>query len=43
MRERLAALGAEPVWTAPEEFGAFIKSEINRWAPVIKASGARAD
>ena len=27
----------------PEQFGAFIKSEIAKWAPVVKASGARVD
>jgi tripartite-type tricarboxylate transporter receptor subunit TctC len=41
VREKLAADAAEPVGNSPEEFGAFIKKEIARWAPVIKASGAR--
>ncbi len=41
VREKLAADAAEPVGNAPEEFGAFIKKEIARWAPVVKASGAR--
>jgi hypothetical protein len=27
----------------PEQFGAFQKSEIAKWAPVVKASGARVD
>lgn len=43
VKERLAADAAEPVGNTPEEFGAFIKAEIARWAPVIKASGARPD
>jgi len=43
MKERLAALGAEPVGNKPEEFAAFIKAEIPKYARVIKASGARAD
>jgi len=43
MSERLAADASEPVGNSPEEFLAFIKSEIERWAPVIKASGARVD
>ena len=42
-RERLAADAAEPVGNTPEEFGAFIKAEITRWAPVVKASGAKPD
>ncbi len=38
--ERLAAEGAEAGSSTPEEFGAFIKAEIVRWAKVIKATGA---
>ena|SRR5215471_17115429 len=41
VRERLASEAAEPVGNSPEEFHAFIGREIARWAPVIKASGAR--
>ena len=43
MRERLAALGAEPIGNKPDEFAAFIKSEIQKYAKVVKASGAKAD
>jgi tripartite-type tricarboxylate transporter receptor subunit TctC len=43
MTERLAALGAEPVGNKPDEFAAFIKTEIPKYAKVIKASGAKAD
>jgi tripartite-type tricarboxylate transporter receptor subunit TctC len=43
VREKLAADAAEPVGNTPEEFGAFIKKEIARWAPVVKASGAKPD
>jgi tripartite-type tricarboxylate transporter receptor subunit TctC len=43
VRERLASEAAEPVGNTPEEFQNFIKAEIARWAPVVKASGARAD
>jgi len=34
---------AEPVPTSPEQFSAFIKKELNRYEPVVKASGARVD
>lgn len=43
VKERLAADAAEPVGNRPEEFGAYIKAEIARWAPVVKASGAKPD
>ena len=41
--ERLSREGAEPVGNTPQEFGAFIRSEIAKWAKVIKAAGARAE
>jgi tripartite-type tricarboxylate transporter receptor subunit TctC len=34
-------LGAVGVKTTPAEFGQFIKSEVEGWAPVVKASGAK--
>ena len=43
MQERLVADGSEPFSSTPEEFGAFIKAEIMRWAPVIKAAAIKAD
>ena len=41
--ERLAADGAEPVGSTPEEFGEFIRRETGKWAKVVKTSGMRAD
>ena len=38
--ERLAAMGAQAAPTTPAEFGRIVRSEIARWAPVVKASGA---
>ena len=43
LREKLVNLGAEPVGNRPEEFAAYIKSEAEKYARVIKASGAKAD
>ena len=41
--EKLTAQGLDLVGNTPEEFAAVIKSEIVKWARVIKASGATAD
>ena len=38
LRDKLAAEGAEAVGSKPEEFGAFIKSEIDKWGKVVKAA-----
>ncbi len=43
MKERFVAEGAEQVGSTPQEFQAFIKSEIERWAVVVRASGMRAE
>ena len=43
VKERLAALGADPVGSAPDAFNAFLKSENAKWEKVVKSSGARAD
>jgi tripartite-type tricarboxylate transporter receptor subunit TctC len=43
LRKRLINDGAEPTVSAPDGFRAFIKSEIKRWAPIIRASGATPD
>ena len=36
-------LRALAVGSSPEEFSAYIKSDMTKWAPVVKASGATAD
>jgi tripartite-type tricarboxylate transporter receptor subunit TctC len=45
-RSRLAELGAEPVPVAkatPESLGAQLRSEVEKWTPIIRKSGAHAD
>jgi tripartite-type tricarboxylate transporter receptor subunit TctC len=41
MQQRFRELGAEPNWSTPEDFDAFTRSELVRWAEVVKASGAK--
>jgi len=43
VRERLAALGAEPVGSTPAEFGAFVRAEHARWSKVIREKGIRSE
>jgi len=40
---RLTAEGARFIPMTPDQFGAFVKSEIAKWGPVVRASGARAE
>lgn len=43
VRERFSAEGADPVSTTPAQFQDFIKSEIVRWRPVVKAFSEKPD
>jgi len=43
LTERMKQLGMEPVGSTPEEFDALIRAEIEKWARVVKLSGAKAD
>jgi len=43
VRERILALGAEPVGNRPEEFAAYIREEAAKYARLVKASGAKVD
>ena len=43
VKERMLTQGATPHPMTPQEFDAFIKSEVERLAKVVRASGARAD
>jgi len=42
VRERLSALGFEPIASTPEEFADRIKWEIDKWAKVIRAANIKA-
>jgi len=41
IRSRLTSQGSDPYTTSPEELAAKIRAEIPKWAPIVKASGAR--
>ena len=42
-RTRFATLLAEPVASTPDQFGAFMKSELAKYENVVKATGAKVD
>lgn len=43
VKQRLAQLGNEPASMTPAEFAATVRADIDRWGPVVKASGFVAD
>jgi tripartite-type tricarboxylate transporter receptor subunit TctC len=43
VRQRLQLDAADPVGSSPEEFGAFLRSEIAKWSKVVSDAGIRAD
>jgi tripartite-type tricarboxylate transporter receptor subunit TctC len=43
VKQRFHQLGAEPVGNTAEEFAALIRSEIIKWAKVVKTAGIRLD
>lgn len=43
LQQRLSSEGCEPVGNTPEQFAAYLKLEMTRWAKVAKASGMRAE
>jgi tripartite-type tricarboxylate transporter receptor subunit TctC len=43
LKDALAAQGAEAAPGTPEQFGAHVKSELAKWARVVKTAGIRAD
>ncbi len=43
LRERLQNEGASPVGNSAAEFAAFVRADIDRWAPIVRQSGATPD
>jgi tripartite-type tricarboxylate transporter receptor subunit TctC len=43
IRGRLPNLGLEATTNTPEEFGAYLRADVAKWAKVVHASGARTD
>ena len=43
LTDRMKQQGMEPVGSTPEQFDALIRSEIDKWAKVVKLSGAKVD
>jgi tripartite-type tricarboxylate transporter receptor subunit TctC len=43
VRDQLLAQGADIVANTPEQFGEWIRTEIKKWAEVIRVSGAKVD
>lgn len=43
VREKMLALGAEPVGSTPEQFTAYVKAEAAKYAKLVRTSGARVD
>lgn len=42
MRDRLLRQGAQPLFNTPEQFSAYIRSEIAKWARIVRDSGISA-
>jgi tripartite-type tricarboxylate transporter receptor subunit TctC len=43
VRQKLQGLGIEPMGTSVESFNAFVKSEVPKWAVVVKEAGAKVE
>ena len=43
IKSRLEQLGVTVVGSTPAELGAFLKSEMDKWGPVIKEAGIKGD
>lgn len=43
VREKFSAQGFAASWNTPDQFGAFVRHEVEKWARTVKASGATLD
>ena len=43
VKQRLDNAGFEPIGNSPEEFGAYIRSEIEKWGKVVRTAGVRVE
>ena len=43
VRERLSKLGASPIGSSPQQFDARIRADYDKWGPIIKAAGMKAE
>jgi tripartite-type tricarboxylate transporter receptor subunit TctC len=43
VKERLAKFGASPIGGSPQQFDARIHADYDKWGPIIKAAGIRAE
>jgi tripartite-type tricarboxylate transporter receptor subunit TctC len=41
VKDRLTVAGIDAAGSTPEEFGAFIRAELDKWGPVVKAAGVK--
>jgi len=43
VKSRIESDGSEPVGSSPEEFRRFMRADMDKWAKLVKESGAKLD